>query len=209
MHKISIPNITTNRLLKNKFLKELPKFYSLKNNIENNPWHKNQTTFDHTILVLKALKKNIQQYKNLHKYLNQKVETNTRQDILFTATMFHDIAKPQTQIITKEGWTMFPNHEKESANLAKNILKQFNLTTKEINLICEIIQNHDEIHHFLNQNPTETSLEKIKQIHPNIFIYILLLTKSDTEGSNLKELFPSLFQTRIEIFDQELSHLKI
>jgi hypothetical protein len=209
MPKLDISNITISNLISNKLLNILPEFYALKNNIENNPWHKNQTTYNHTILVLQALEKNIAKYTNLHKYLNQKVEKNTRRDILFAATMLHDIAKPKTLIITKEEWIMFPNHEKESAKLAKIILNKFNLTPNENSLICNIIENHDEIHSFLNQNPNIFSLEKSKQKHFNIFVYILLLTKSDTEGSNLKELLPNLFQTRIKIFDHELSQLKI
>jgi UTP:GlnB (protein PII) uridylyltransferase len=209
MPKFNISNITISNITSNKLLNVLPEFYSLKNNIENNPWHLNQTTFNHTILVLQALEKNIKKYKNLEKYLNQKVEKNTRRDILFLATLFHDIAKPQCQIISKEKWIIFPNHEKESAILAKKILKNFDLTSKEINLITKIIKNHDKFQIITNGKNVEENFKKeIKKLKSH-FIELLLLNKSDTEGSNINDLMPEIYIQKVQFFHNKLINLKI
>ena len=105
MAKIQLSDITISNLNSDKFIKELPEIYALKKNIENNPWHLNQTTFSHTMLSLKALIRNFETYKHLETYLDEIVEKNPRKTILFIATLYHDIAKPITRKLSKENWT--------------------------------------------------------------------------------------------------------
>jgi UTP:GlnB (protein PII) uridylyltransferase len=207
--KIQTKDLTLKNLQAGKFEKELPEVYALKTDIENNPWHKNQNTFFHTMLVLQELEKNTKKYKNLQKYLNQNIDRNTRRNILFLAALFHDIAKPEMKIITKEGWTMFPKHEQKSAKKAATILSRINLTRKEIDRICLIIKHHDRLHLFLNQDSTDKGLEKLQKKFKNIYVELLLLSKSDTEGSNLCELNPQAFKMRQSFYEKTLSDLKI
>ncbi len=206
---INVKNITVFNLEKGKLVHELPEIYRLKDDIENNPWHKNQDTFSHTMLVLQELKKNIKKYKNLQKYLHQKIDRSTRRNILFLAALFHDIAKPEMKIITKEGWTMFPKHEEKSAKKAAKLLLRINLTRQEIDRVCLIIKHHDRLHLFLNQDSTDIGLEKLQRKFKNIYVELLLLSKSDTEGSNLRELNPQAFKIRQSFYEKTLSDLKI
>ena len=206
---INLKRITVSNLEKDKFINELPEIYRLKNNLENNPWHKNQSTFNHTILVLKALKKNIRKYKNLQKYLKQIVNKHSRQNILFLATIFHDIAKPETKTITKEGWTMFPNHEDKSATKTMKILQKCDITRKEICRMGNIIKHHDALHLFLNGTRADRDLEKLQKEFKDIYLELLLLSKSDTEGSNLRDLNSQDFKRRVSFFEKELMKFKI
>ncbi len=202
---IKISNLTINNLKSGRFEKELPEFYALKKNVEDNPWHKNQDTFFHTMWVLKRLQENLKRYPRLKKYLNQKIDKNSRRNILFLATLFHDISKPNTKIITKEGWTMFPGHEKKGEVLAKKILRKVDLSKEEVERICRIISHHDVLHMAAGESDNKESFQKIKGDFHDVYIELLLLSKSDTEGCNLKELDPKNYQKRIKFFRKELS----
>ena len=51
---IDIEDIKIENLRNNMFKEELKEFYDLKDVIENNRWHDNESTFDHTLRVLEA-----------------------------------------------------------------------------------------------------------------------------------------------------------
>jgi hypothetical protein len=50
---LKISDITIEKIKNDEFIKELPELYELKNVIENNLWHTNDSTFNHTLTVLK------------------------------------------------------------------------------------------------------------------------------------------------------------
>jgi hypothetical protein len=104
---------------------------------------------------------------------------------------------------------MFPKHEQKSAKKAAKLLSRINLTRKEIARICLIINHHDRLHLFLNHDSTDKGLEKLQKKFKDIYVELLLLSKSDTEGSNLRELNPQAFETKLSFYEAKLSYLKI
>ena len=110
MIKVSAINIK--KLKDGEFKKELPEFYELKDVVENNAWHNDDVVFTHTLAVLKKLGEITKRANNkINSYLSQKVDGNTRGQLLFLATLFHDIAKPET-FASEEGSTLCPDHER-------------------------------------------------------------------------------------------------
>ena len=67
------------------------------------------------------------------------------------AALFHDIGKPHTQSIDKEGIAHYYNHHKIGAKMAEDILKRFKASNELINkttiLILEHMNHHNEFSH--------------------------------------------------------------
>lgn len=59
------------------------------------------------------------------------------------ALFFHDIGKPQAHTRDDEGVDHFKKHSIYSADIAKNILKRFNFSKKDIDYIYTLIWEHD------------------------------------------------------------------
>lgn len=55
MQQIKISEFTIERIQNREFEKLIPEFYELKEIVENNPWHNNDSVLNHTISLLKEL----------------------------------------------------------------------------------------------------------------------------------------------------------
>jgi UTP:GlnB (protein PII) uridylyltransferase len=186
--KIKVSTILdTKKIKKGDFTNQIPEFYELEKVIENNDWHDNDSVFNHTLTVLSHLEKILKKTKKaILRYLDKKIDSCTRKEILFLATIFHDIAKKEA--IVREGTkTRTPGHEKEGAKKVRKILPRFNLSYREKGFIAEIIKNHDTVHLFLKSNTKDRdkSLSKFKD-DSNVFWEVMLLGMADTLGCQPK-----------------------
>jgi len=199
---LKISDITIEKIKNNKLTKELPEFYELENVIENNLWHTNDSTFNHTLVVLKKLEILVSHVnKKIKLYLNKKVDNYTRKDLLFLATLFHDIAKKEACV--KDGMsTSFLKHEELGHSKAKNILNRFDLSKKEKEIVLRIVKNHGMIHSFLDLETNELGkkFEKYMKDYKDIFLELILLSLADTLGCQLKSNNPKNFKFRIKFF---------
>ncbi|MBI4993691.1 HD domain-containing protein [Candidatus Wolfebacteria bacterium] len=209
--KLKISTITIKKLKNNKFINALPELYELKNVIENNLWHNNDSVFDHTIAVLEKLEMLFKKTNdNINSYLNQIVNKNTKKQLLFLGTVLHDIAKKET-IINKNSITTCPRHEQKGAVKAQKILRRFNLSQKEIHYITNLIKHHGLIHCLLddvnNQNFQAQFNNFMKKFFKNIYPELMLLGLADTAVNYLKITNPKEFQLRIKFYQRELNKI--
>ena len=135
---LKVSSINIKKLRNEQFQKELPEFFELKNFVENNSWHNNDSIFNHTLAVLEELEKLLKSINNKIKvYLNQKIDEHTRKDLLFLGTLFHDIAKSNT-LIKNGDLTSCPKHEEEGSEKVQAILKRFDLSEREKAIVIKI-----------------------------------------------------------------------
>lgn len=100
---------------------------------QNNLWHI-YDVYEHTLSVVSFVENNI--------YLR-------------LAALFHDIGKPETYVEDENGVGHFNNHWNKSLDIFKKYSNYFNLSTKDILLIENLIYWHD-----INvQKLTETELD--------------------------------------------------
>jgi UTP:GlnB (protein PII) uridylyltransferase len=98
---------------------------------------------------MEALEKIFADNKNLKTAFDIKIDEYTRKELLEIATALHDIGKKEAMV--KEGeFTKCAGHEEIGVQKAKAILKRFDLSEKETQLISDIIANHSVFHHLLN-----------------------------------------------------------
>jgi len=187
-----------------KLITLIPELYDLKSVVENNDWHSNENVFDHTFSVLKHLKKIISELSPKTKeYLNEEIGDNTRKSLLIAATIFHDIGKKE--VITDDG-KFTPNHEEQSYEKAKNILKRFSLSDDEIGIVLKVIRSHGLLHRILllNNHNFEKDITNFRKEFHDIHVELILLAYADTLSSYLKETRPVEFQFRINFYEKEL-----
>lgn len=204
---MKIKELTIKNLKSGKFIKELPEFYELKNIIENNSWHKNESTFNHTLNVLdnylRFLNKN--KNNNLRKYLGQKIDNYKRKDLLHLAIVLHDIGKVET--IVKNGKkSSFPKHEIISVLKSRKILKRFNLSSNEASIILGTIKNHSKEHDIVDISNNNLKIQ-FNDIIKNISTYVIELTilvMMDTLNSYLKETAPNRYKFKINFYKKVL-----
>jgi poly(A) polymerase len=67
---------------------------------------------------------------------------STRAILLKIAALLHDVAKPQTKMLTEGGRTRFLGHDQDGAVIAANILGRLRFSTREIRLVETAIKFH-------------------------------------------------------------------
>ncbi len=67
---------------------------------------------------------------------------SNRRQLIKLAAILHDIAKPQTKVVTDKGRTRFLGHATQGAPIAGGILERLRFSGKEIKLVTDIIRYH-------------------------------------------------------------------
>jgi len=204
--------LTAQDLKSEKLAELLPEFYELKNSIENSKdgWHQQESVFDHTLNVMEALEKIFADNKNLKAALDKKIDNYSRKELLEIATAFHDIGKKEA--LTKEcEFTKCAGHEEIGVKKTKIILERFNLSSREIELVLDIIVNHSVFHHLLSPDNLnfQEDLESLKnRFGESIYPELIILSYADTVNSKLKTARPDEFENRIDFYKKETKALQ-
>ncbi len=207
---MKISDLSVDRVQSGDFCNELPEFYKLKNCIENNNGHNNDSVFNHSINALKEYEDFFFKNKNseVGKYLNQKIDKHTRKELLFVSILFHDIAKPETFSLVDD-ISSCVGHEELGAKKVKNILKIFKLSGLEENIIINTIKHHNLLHGFAKKNINfcDKSLNDFCNKYFYIITELTILAISDIRGSQLKEINFEKFYTRDDYFNNFIKYM--
>jgi len=115
------------------------------------------------------------------------------------AALYHDIGKPVTAQIDEDGRRTFYRHEKESAALARNILRRFRYPNMVPGTVCHLIEEH--MFHY-EENWTDAAVRRfIVRVGEENLAGLFALRRADAYGLAGKEPPPDFllpFQERIE-----------
>lgn len=208
MKKIRLSEINADKIKNREFERALPELYELENVIENNCSHINDPTLTHVISVrekLEILLENVN--RKTKNRLNKKTGSYSRKELLLFAAIFHDIAKKETTK-KKGNETIFPGHEKASAEKMKGILKRFDLSKSEEEIVLRIIENHGFFYNLTNQaeNCIKKKISGFKKNQSDIFVEVVLLAKADLLGSQLIKKDPEGFRRRSDFLDNIINN---
>tara|TARA_Y100000310_G_C20634678_1_gene790538 strand:+ start:137 stop:760 length:624 start_codon:yes stop_codon:yes gene_type:complete len=201
---LKISDLTIEKLRAGEVLKELPEFYELKEIIEDNDWHANDTVFNHTLTTLEKLEFLLEKTKpEIKSHLNQIITQNTRKQLLFLSTILHDLGKKETKT-SRNNMVVFPHHEEVGAQKIKNILDRFDLSEPEKKIITNIVKHHGDIHWILSptNDKLEEQFEEFKRKFSDIFLELILLGMADTLGGQLQDKHPNEFDFRINFYQK-------
>ncbi len=79
------------------------------------------------------------------------------------AALFHDIAKPKMMTVDEKGVGHFYGHPKESALMARDIMKRLKMDNKTINTVCRLVEIHD-----VRPEANKKALKKYLAKHPDV-----------------------------------------
>jgi putative nucleotidyltransferase with HDIG domain len=115
------------------------------------------------------------------------------------AALYHDIGKPVTAQIDENGMRTFYRHEKESARLARNILKRFRYPNMVTDTVCHLIEEH--MFHY-EENWTDATVRRfVVRVGEENLADLFALRRADAYGLAGKEPPPDFLnslQKRIE-----------
>lgn len=103
------------------FVKFLPELALIENYNPNDPHHI-YDVLEHTYVALKTVEPVLE---------------------LRLAILFHDISKPFTASKTSDGKTIYKDHARKSAEMAREILNRFKFNKKTIQKVVKLIEYHD------------------------------------------------------------------
>lgn len=116
------------------------------------------------------------------------------------AALLHDIGKPSTQTFDENGIGHYYGHDKASADMAKNILKNLRQSGETLNNVSTLIENHMLLHQDIN---AKTMAKHIRKITPELFEKLIKLNIADNDGKaeerNVKEKLYSKFERALEL----------
>ena len=185
VYPIKVREITLDRLKKGEFQNAFPEVYALKNVVENNAWHDNESVFDHTMNVLYMLEQ-IKKYcsKRVKNYLEQTLDDNTQWETLYVGGLLHDRGKESTLKNTQSGTTC-PGHEGKGAKIISSTLNKIFLSDLEQRIVKKIVEYHGHPNNIIHPNNEnlEEQYDKLMSQQSDISVELNILALADTLSS--------------------------
>ena len=125
-------------------------FKLLKDTLENNVCHDNESIYDHTLEIVKKLTESLS-LDYLHKqgakhlaqtYFKQRIGKYSRAELFILSAFLHDLGKKETIQINEDGTTSCPGHEKVSANISKEALHKLKFKKEDVEYIYNVVKLH-------------------------------------------------------------------
>jgi hypothetical protein len=217
--QLQLATITADFLASPESGRVLPEFESLKQSIENNGGHDHQTTFDHTVSVMRGMETLFQaefltpaDTEVLANHLAQKIETHTRKDLLRLLVLVHDLAKPETTVTNPDGTTGCPGHELLSVARVQEFQDRFELGQSEVTWVQQLVRLHGEPHQLLTLGLAKPA-EQVKIMNTFIAVVgdgaleLILMVHADLLGGDLATLNPQEFEARTALCRIWLTHV--
>ncbi len=115
--------------------------------------------------------------------------TEKEHRILCTAMLFHDIGKPDTMVVDKEGIGHFHGHQKAGEKIAGRVLKRLTFDNETISLVKHLILWHD----YRFTESLKAMRHAIAKIGKENMPYLFLVQLSDILSQN-----PETFEEKLQ-----------
>lgn len=217
MPSLTLSQLTAQNLLDGVFRQELPEYYRLVNFIENNPWHKQQDVFTHSVKVMQGLEKVLEfdflsskQRQLAQAYCHSHVDSHTsRADRLRAMVLLHDISKSLVFTKLPDGTTQCPGHEFLSAALVSDFAQRLALSRKLESQVRGMVVLHGAISEVLNLELSHQRsgqfISLFERLTLDTTIDLMLFIYADILGSDLETAMPAAFADRINLLQTWLS----
>lgn len=134
----------------------IPRWRMLKAIIERNPWHREQSVYDHTVLVVRATEYlcglgefHLPLLEAMRVYLREPIGSQgiERWYLLRLAAFAHDFGKGLCYVNNPDGTTSCPGHEwLGSAMIEEMLLQNFSLDVLAASYVMSVVRQHTYPH---------------------------------------------------------------
>lgn len=217
MPSLTLSQLTSQNLLDGIFRQELPEYYRLSRFVENNPWHKQQDVFSHSVKVMQGLEQVLEfsfltpeQRQRAQAYCRTQVDGKvTRSDRLRAMVLLHDISKSLVFTQLPDGTTQCPGHEFLSAALVSDFAERLAMPRKLESQVRGMVLLHGAISEVLNLELSHQRsgqfISLFERLTPDTTIDLLLFIYADILGSDLETALPAAFLDRVNLLQTWLS----
>ncbi|PIU57618.1 MAG: metal-dependent phosphohydrolase [Chloroflexi bacterium CG07_land_8_20_14_0_80_51_10] len=131
----------------------------------------------------------------------------TRSGLIKLAALLHDVAKPQTKLIDKNGRMRFLGHAKQGASIADSILGRLRFSTKEKRMVTKMIEQHLRPGHLSNASelPTPHAIYRYFRDTADVGIDTLFLSLADHLATRGPALEMESWKEHVEVTQYILS----
>ena len=113
---------------------------------------------------------------NVGVHMVEAMKNSGNDPIVRLAMILHDIGKPRTLSVDKNGITHFYNHPQVSSDMAKEILQRWKLDNDTIRRVCRLVRYHD---YGIGRTVTESLIRKAMSIFEDDFELLLEVNRAD------------------------------
>ncbi len=150
-----------------------PELYELTKCFETPPYHKPESTWEHTVRVI----------GNVPQILHMRL-----------AALFHDIGKPKVRTVEENGNAHFYEHEKYSQDITVKAMKRLTYSNDIIKTVSKLVRNHMRPHGY-SKKWGDKAIRK--------FIVELNELKNDCITLAIADSYGSGYNTDIEVNSQQ------
>jgi hypothetical protein len=165
-------------------IKNNPLFLKLKNVIEDNAYHNNESDYDHLIKTYETAKekikgdfiKNPEAKKLFLGFINMPLDDLTIGDVMLLTGLVHDIGKilyykdgeieHSLRHVTETGHVNMPGHEYWGSTIVPEVLKDTGLSESVVERIARVVRLHDTFgtHYFnpISDCPIDAIVDDVK-----------------------------------------------
>ncbi len=120
------------------------------------------------------------------------------------SALLHDIGKTECVRVNDKKKLVFYNHENVGFKISYGICKRIGLNYEERKYITNLIKNHMRLHQY-DESWTDSAVRRIIRQMGNYYEDLILLSKADITGTNIKKAF--LRKKKIENFQKRAEEL--
>jgi poly(A) polymerase len=214
---------------KTKLLEQIfPEIIQMKGMIQNDYHHLD--VWGHSLLALEFFESNaipnslIRYESKINSYLDfEIVKGRTRRSLLKLAIMLHDVGKPLTRSVDKNGRIRFFDHHKKGAEIALQIGNRLKFANRETQSLSNIVENHMyplflcSQKNILRREKTRNILNFIKKMGSDCLAVLIIafadlnatqgIKRSDDDLKNLNELISEIADTYFHQLDSPIGQL--
>lgn len=113
----------------------------------------------------------------------------SRKTLLKLAGLLHDIAKPQTRSVEKDGRMRFFGHAKEGALVAAGVMRRLRFSARETDMVAKMVEYHLRPGQMGGETPTRRAIYRYFRDAGDVGIDTIFLNLADhlaTRGPNLE-----------------------
>ncbi len=185
-----------------------PGFLSLKDIVEDNPYHGHEDVYAHSLKTMELAGKNIDgsfitdpEARTLFlKYVREDLGGMSRGDLMILIALLHDIGKAGVEQVQTEDGTRLLGHEKKGAEMVGLMIEDLRFTKNQVDLIEKVIRLHDK---YNEKNLSKgLRIERIREMGEGAHVEILFNIYCDCFNA---KPFQGLLEVIRKIFiDKEL-----
>ncbi len=134
-------------------------------------------------------------------HFDQEVSAGRSRRVLFKlAALFHDMAKPMTKSVEKNGKVRFLGHGKEGAEMAASIMERLRFSSREIKMVAKMVTYHLRPGQLSNTHdmPTHRAIYRYFRDTADVGIDTLFLSLADHLATRGPMLDPEEWQRDVQ-----------